>query len=86
MIGRNVTIRDNNGGHYLSQQGYKDTRPVIIGNHVWLCEGCTVMAGVNIGEGAIIGARSVVYSNVPPFSLVSGNPAKIIETDIYWKY
>jgi acetyltransferase-like isoleucine patch superfamily enzyme/coenzyme F420-reducing hydrogenase beta subunit len=86
MIGRNVTIRDNNGGHYLSQQGYKDARPVIIGNHVWLCEGCTVMAGVKIGDGAIIGAHAVVYSNVPPFSLVSGNPAKVIETDIYWKY
>jgi acetyltransferase-like isoleucine patch superfamily enzyme len=86
MIGRNVTIRDNNGGHYLSQQGYKDTRPVIIGNHVWLCEGCTVMAGVKIGDGAIIGAHAVVYSNVPPFSLVSGNPAKVIETNIYWKY
>jgi acetyltransferase-like isoleucine patch superfamily enzyme/coenzyme F420-reducing hydrogenase beta subunit len=86
MIGRNVTIRDNNGGHYLSQQGYKDTRPVIIGNHVWLCEGCTVMAGVRIGDGAIIGAQAVVYSNVPPFSLVSGNPAKVVETNIYWKY
>jgi acetyltransferase-like isoleucine patch superfamily enzyme/coenzyme F420-reducing hydrogenase beta subunit len=86
MIGRNVTIRDNNGRHYLSQQGYKDTRPVIIGNHVWLCEGCTVMAGVKIGDGAIIGAHAVVYSNVPPFSLVSGNPAKVLETNIYWKY
>jgi acetyltransferase-like isoleucine patch superfamily enzyme/coenzyme F420-reducing hydrogenase beta subunit len=86
MIGRNVTIRDNNGGHYLSQQGYKNTRPVIIGNHVWLCESCTVMPGVKIGDGAIIGARSVVYSNVPPFSMVSGNPARVIETNIFWKY
>jgi acetyltransferase-like isoleucine patch superfamily enzyme/coenzyme F420-reducing hydrogenase beta subunit len=85
-IGRNVTIRDNNGGHYLSQQGYKNMRPVIIGNHVWLCEGCTIMAGVKIGDGAIIGAHSVVYSNVPPFSLVSGNPAKVVETNIYWKF
>jgi acetyltransferase-like isoleucine patch superfamily enzyme/coenzyme F420-reducing hydrogenase beta subunit len=86
MMGRNITIRDNNGNHYLSQQGYKNTRPVVIGNHVWLCEGCTIMPGVKIGDGAIIGAHAVVYTNVPAYSLVSGNPAKVVQTDIYWKY
>ncbi|WP_010254864.1 Coenzyme F420 hydrogenase/dehydrogenase, beta subunit C-terminal domain [Treponema primitia] len=86
MMGRNVTIRDNNGDHYLSQQGYKKARPIIIGNHVWLCEGCTIMPGVKIGDGAIVGAKSVVMTNIPPFSLVSGNPAKIVQTNIYWKH
>ena len=85
-MGRNVTIRDNNGNHYLSMQGYKESKPVIIGKHVWICEGATIMQGVKIGDGAIIGAHAVVYSNVPPFSLVSGNPAKVIQTNIYWKY
>jgi acetyltransferase-like isoleucine patch superfamily enzyme/coenzyme F420-reducing hydrogenase beta subunit len=86
MIGRNVTLRDNNGRHYMSQQGYKTNRPVIIGDHVWLCEGCTIMPGVKIGDGAIVGAHSLVLTNVPPFSLVSGNPAKVIQTNIHWKY
>lgn len=86
MMGRNVTIRDNNGHHYMSLQGYKESKPVIIGKHVWICEGATIMQGVKIGDGAIIGAHSVVYSNVPPFSLVSGNPAKVVETNVYWKY
>ena len=85
-IGRNVTIRDNNGNHYLSSQGYKVSKPVIIGKHVWLCEACTIMQGVKIGDGSIIGAHSVVYTNVPPYSLVSGNPAKVIQSDIHWKY
>lgn len=85
-IGRNVTIRDNNGKHYLSTQGYKASKPVIIGKHVWLCEGCTILQGVKIGDGAVIGAHSVVYTNVPPFSMVIGNPAKIVQTDIHWKY
>lgn len=85
-IGRNVTIRDNNGYHYLSTQGYKVSKPVIIGKHVWLCEGCTIMQGVKIGDGAIIGAHSVVYNNIPPYSLVSGNPAKVVQTDVHWKY
>ena len=86
MMGRNVTIRDNNGGHYLSMQGYKESQPVKIGNHVWLCEGCTIMPGAKIGDGAIVGAGSVVYGKVPPNSLVSGNPAKVVQTNTFWKY
>lgn len=85
-MGRNVTIRDNNGGHYISMQGYKESQPIKIGNHVWLCEGCTIMPGAKIGDGSIIGAGSVVYGHIPPYSLVSGNPAKVIQTNTYWKY
>ena len=86
MMGRNVTIRDNNGGHYLSVQGYKESQPVKIGNHVWLCEGCTIMPGSTIGDGSIIGAGAVVYGKIPPNSLVSGNPAKVFQTNVQWKY
>lgn len=85
MIGRNVLIRDYNGDHYIARQGYKTSRPVIIGNHVWLCEGCIIMPGVKIGDGAIVGAGAFVASNVPPHSLVMGNPARIIDTDVFWK-
>lgn len=86
MMGRNVTIRDNNGGHYLSMQGYKESQPVKIGNHVWLCEGCTIMPGAKIGDGAIVGGGAVVYGKVPPNCLVSGNPARVVQTNTYWKY
>ena len=85
-IGRNVTIRDNNGNHYLNRQGYRNTRPVIIKDKVWLCEGCTIMPGVKIGEGAIIGAHAFVVRNVPTHALVTGNPARIIDEDVLWKY
>ena len=37
MMGRHVTIRDNNGGHYMNRRGYKNTRPVTIGTKAWLC-------------------------------------------------
>lgn len=83
--GRNVTIRDNNGGHYINIPGYKDASPVIIGDKVWLCESCTIMPGAKIGDGAIIGARSVVYGNIPPRTMVSGNPAKVIYNDVLFK-
>ena len=86
MFGRGVTIRDNNGGHYLNRSGYKDARPVVIGDKVWLCEGCTIMPGVKIGDGAIIGAHALVTANVPAHSMVSGNPAQIVDEDVLWKY
>lgn len=86
QIGRHVTIRDNNGKHYMNLRGYKDENPVVIGDKVWLCEGCTIMPGAHIGDGAIIGAYSVVYGNVPDHCLVSGNPAQIVEKDVLWLY
>lgn len=86
MLGRDITIRDNNGNHYIAMRGYKDTRPVFVGQHAWLCEGAIIMPGVKIGDGAIIGAHSFVAKNVPAYSMVSGNPAQVIEEDVYWKY
>ena len=86
QIGRGVTIRDNHGGHYLNRAGFKDTRPVVIGDKVWLCEGCTIMPGVKVGEGAIVGAHAFVTTNVPAHAMVSGNPAVVVDEDILWKY
>lgn len=86
MLGRHITIRDNNGSHYMNRQGYKNTRPVIIGDKVWLTEQCTIMPGVKIGDGAIIGALSLVIRNVPAYSLASGHPAEVVDEDILWKY
>lgn len=83
--GRNVTIRDNNGNHFISTRGYKTSLPVIIKDHVWLTESCTIMPGTTLESGCIVGARSVVAGHFPSFSIVKGDPAKVVETDIYWK-
>ncbi|MDR1089633.1 MAG: CatB-related O-acetyltransferase [Prevotella sp.] len=50
----------------------------IIGNDVWIGENATILAGVKIGDGAIIGAQSIVASDVEPYTIVGGNPAKPI--------
>jgi len=55
----------------------KDIRAVRICKHAWIGNGTHIMKGVTIGEGAIIGANSVVMSNVPPYSLAFGNPAEV---------
>lgn len=50
----------------------------IVGNDVWIGQNVTIMPGVNIGNGAIIGANSVVAKNVEPYTIVAGNPARVI--------
>lgn len=50
----------------------------IIGNDVWIGHEALIMPAVSIGDGAIIASRSVVTKDVPPYSIVAGNPAKII--------
>jgi acetyltransferase-like isoleucine patch superfamily enzyme len=84
-IGRDVWIRDNNGGHYVIQKGYTNTAPIRIGNYVWICSNVKIMKGVTIGDGAIIAANSVVTSNVPSHTMVSGNPAQVVAENIVWR-
>ena len=50
----------------------------VIGNDVWIGNSVTFMPGVKIGDGSIIGANSVVTKNVDPYTIVAGNPAKVI--------
>lgn len=51
---------------------------ITIGNDVWLGRGCTILKGVKIGDGAVIGAGSVVTHDVPPYTIFAGVPAKQI--------
>lgn len=50
----------------------------VIGNDVWIGENATILPGVHVGDGAIIGMNSVVGSDVPPYTIVAGNPARKI--------
>lgn len=67
----------------------------IIGNDVWIGQDATILPGVHIGDGAIIGAKSVVGSDVSPYTIVVGNPAKpirkrfdaeLVELLLEWKW
>jgi acetyltransferase-like isoleucine patch superfamily enzyme len=52
---------------------------IIIGNDVWIGFNSTILKGVTIGDGAIIGANTVVTKDVPPFAVAVGNPPRIIK-------
>nr|WP_279680237.1 acyltransferase [Dyadobacter pollutisoli] len=54
-------------------------KPIQIGNKVWIGFDATILKGVTIGEGAVVGAKSVVTKDVPAWAVVAGNPARIIK-------
>jgi lipopolysaccharide O-acetyltransferase len=90
LIASKVFISDHNHGYYgeHGEQSCPLTRPierklssqpVFIEDNVWIGENACILPGVRIGNGAIVGGQSVVTKNVPPYSIVAGNPAKIIK-------
>ncbi len=52
---------------------------IIVDDDVWIGDRCTILSGVTLGQGAVIGAGSVVVRDVPPYSVVAGNPAKVVK-------
>ena len=87
LTGRWVTITDNNHGtitqeHLLIpplKRPIVSKGPVEIGNRVWIGDKATILPGVKIGEGAVVAANAVVTKDVPAYSMVAGNPAKVIK-------
>lgn len=53
-------------------------QPISIGDNVWIGFDACILPGVTIGEGAVVGARSVVSQDVPPYTVVAGNPARVV--------
>ena len=90
LIASKVFITDLEHGSYIGDENdsnpnsiVKDrplsSKPVIIGNNVWIGELCSVLPGVTIGDNSIIGANSVVTKSIPANSIAVGNPAKVIK-------
>ncbi|WP_299675705.1 CatB-related O-acetyltransferase [uncultured Tenacibaculum sp.] len=63
----------------MEGKSYPNKGDVVIGNDVWIGHNATIMAGVTIGDGAIIATNSTVIKDVAPYSIVGGNPAKEIK-------
>jgi virginiamycin A acetyltransferase len=59
-------------------QSWPHKGDLVVGHDVWIGYRATLLAGVTVGHGAVIGAMSVVTSDVPPYAIVAGNPARVI--------
>ncbi len=63
----------------MIEQGYQEQKPVIIEDDVWIGGRVTILPGVTIGRGSVLGACSVVTKDVEPYSVVGGNPARVLK-------
>jgi len=72
-INQSVFNRFDGGGHPSSNGS------VVIGNDVWIGDNVTIMSGITIGDGAVLACNSHVVKDVEPYSVVGGNPAKLIK-------
>jgi acetyltransferase-like isoleucine patch superfamily enzyme len=69
---------------YHSLDNASPTEPVVIGDHVWIGSGATILKGVTIGDGAVVAAGSLVAKDVAPRTLVAGVPARAVRGDVDW--
>lgn len=83
MMGPRITIitenhRFDDPDVPMALQGQAESKPVVIDDDVWVGARSIILPGVTVGAHSIIGAGSVVTKDVPPWSIVGGNPAKVI--------
>ncbi len=80
LIGTHVTILDNDFHQLTERNRMHESRPVLIGDGVWIGTRALILPGVTIGAGAVVGAGSVVTTDIPERSVAAGNPARVTKT------
>lgn len=81
MIGPNVSLITS--GHPIEPSQRRAAvvaKPIVIERNVWIAAGATIIGGVTVGENSVVAAGSVVTRDVPPNTLVGGNPARVIRS------
>lgn len=85
VLGRRVVVSQGAhlcaGSHDIHSPGFAlKTRPIALGDHAWICAEAFVGPGVNVGEGAVLGARGVAFEALAPWAVYAGNPAQFRST------
>lgn len=93
MVSRRVSVQSNDGHDIFNVRTRQNTnateeiakaRKIIIGNHVWIGQDAMVFYNTNIGDGSIVGAKSLVKGAFPNNCIIGGNPARLIKKDTAW--
>lgn len=88
MIASDIEIRADDGHPIFDVRSGKRvnvSRSIVIGNHVWLGLGSCVLGGATIGDGSVVGMRSVVTRSIPNNVVAAGSPAKVVKRHIAWE-
>lgn len=81
MIGPNVSLITSSHPVEPSQRrSFVIAKPIVIERNVWIAAGATILGGVTVGENSVVAAAAVVTKDVPPNTLVAGNPARVIRS------
>lgn len=83
-IAENVTIRDSDN-HSIVNSSHEESKPIVIGDHVWIGMNSTILKGVTIGRGSVIAAGAVVNKSIPENALAGGVPARVIREGVEWR-
>lgn len=89
MFAQNTFIRNSDSHSILSLDGKRinPSKDVILGKHVWVGYGATILKGTVLGDNCIVGTQAVISGNHPqPGCIYAGNPAKLVKENIDWKY
>ena len=83
-IGANAVVSEGaflcTASHDITSPSFElQTKPLVVGDSAWICSRAIVLPGVTVGEGAVVAAAAVVTKDVPPWTVVAGNPAKVIK-------
>lgn len=86
IISWNVNIMDGDGHSIYYDDKDNSPKPIVIEENVWIGHNAVILKGLTIGKGSVVAADSVVTKSIPPYSLVAGNPARIVKNNIKWDY
>lgn len=93
MMSRRVSVQSNDGHDIFDVKTGQNTnatvelskaKKIVIGNHVWIGQDAALLYNTDIGDGSIIGAKSLVKNKFPNNCVVGGNPARLLKTDVAW--
>ncbi|MBD3793842.1 MAG: acyltransferase [Campylobacterales bacterium] len=85
-LSRNIKIMTSDG-HPIFQNAERinPAKDIVVGAHVWIADNVTLLKGVTIGDGSVIGINSTVVASVPQNAVAVGNPARVVKSEIRWE-
>lgn len=86
MFSRSVKLMTSDGHDILIDgKRINQAKDIVIGNHVWLADNVTVLKGVTVGDGSIVGINSTLTKSIGSGEVAAGMPAKVISTGVSWR-